>query len=288
MSPVQFAHGTCTTRDGLQLYYRDYPPLRDAGLPVLCLHGLTRNCGDFEWIAPTIAAGRRVIALDLRGRGRSDYDADLSHYTPYQYVEDVWSLLDHLGIARVVCLGTSLGGLMAAIMCTQRDSAVAAVILNDIGPELAPEGIERIVSTTGTTPPVADWDGAIAQLKERFAAALPGLSDDLWRWLAQVSYQPIDTGGLDVRYDRNIGAALRAGLSGLRDDPWALFDQLATRPTLVLRGALSDILSAQLLATMHERYRELTSVVVPNRGHVPLLNEPEAVNAISKFLAVVE
>lgn len=288
MSQSKWRDATWPARDGLQLYYRDYPARADGALPVLCLHGLSRNSRDFEWIADVIAPGRRVIVPDLRGRGRSEYAADLSHYNPQQYVEDIWALLEHLGIARVVCLGTSLGGLMTALMCTQRDAAVAAAIVNDVGPELAPGGQDRIMATVGTTPPVADWDGAVEQTRKLYAMALPDLSDELWRWYARSTYRETGSGGLDVNFDRGIGAALRAGLSGLRDDPWMLFDRLATRPTLMIRGALSDIFSEELLARMHARYPDLRSVVVPNRGHVPLLNEPEAVNAISTFLETVE
>lgn len=282
----ELTHGTWRASDGLTLAFRDWPAGDTAALPVLCLHGLTRNGRDFEPLAEHLA-GRRVIAPDMRGRGRSQPDPDPANYHPGQYVADVWRLLEYLALERVVCLGTSLGGWMSALMCRQRPAAVAAAVLNDIGPELAPAGVARIASTAGTAPAVRTWEDALRETRKLYAEALPDLSDEQWRWYAGITYVEREPGVIDLSVDRQVGDAARRGLSGLREDPWALYDALAQRPVLLLRGAHSDILSPELFARLRRRYPEMQTAVVPNRGHAPLLDEPEALHAIDAFLDLV-
>ena len=270
--------------DGLKLYYRDYAAEEPDRMPVLCLHGLTRNSRDFAPLATVIVPRHRVIAFDFRGRGRSDYDPDWHNYHPARYVDDVWKLVDELGLTRVALLGTSLGGLMAMLMHSQRPDCVAAVVLNDIGPRIDPDGIARVAANVGTLPVVADLDAAIAATKANYGMAFPKWNDEKWKWLTEVTYRQTDEGSYELNFDRNIGVAVREGVSGLRVDPWELYASLEQTPVLLVHGAISDILTDDIIVDMRDKKPDLEVVVVPDTGHAPMLDEPEAVNAILEFL----
>lgn len=282
MPNAEFRDRYYRSHDGLRLHYRDYAADRH-GTPVLCLPGLTRNCRDFENLAPHLAARRRVIAPDLRGRGLSEYDAEWRNYHPGTYVRDVVTLLDTLGIPRVILIGTSLGGLIAMALAATDRSRLAAVIMNDVGPEIAPEGLARIQAYTGKLPPVSSWAEAAAQSKTIYGTWLPGLSDADWERMARRSFRAGPDGAPELDMDPNIGRAVRE-VGPQVGDPWALFDAFGDLPVLVLRGEMSDILSADILARMHERKPDLASVTVPDRGHVPLLDEPVSLAAIDAFV----
>lgn len=271
--------------DGLQLFYRDYQSV-DGGAraPVICLPGLTRNSLDFNDLALLLSRQRRVITPDLRGRGRSEYGPDRNHYNPAQYVVDIWRLLDQLDISEVVVIGTSLGGLMAMRMAYERPAAISAAVINDIGPEIDPVGIERVVGAAGTSPVVASWEDAVANVKKLYSHAYPNWSESNWREHTRKTYVRVDDGRFDIRLDRDVGIAAREGVSGLNHDPWQLFDALRPIPLLVIRGEISDIFSADTLQEMKRHKPNLTAVVVKNRGHAPNLDEPEAIDAIEKFL----
>lgn len=289
MTTARYTATRVAVADGPELYVRDYPAEHDGGLlPVVCLHGLTRNCRDFEPLANRLAPTRRVITPDLRGRGHSDYDPDWRNYHPYRYLEDVWTLLARLDVARAIVVGTSLGGWLSALMAHERPATVAAVVLNDIGPELDPRGLTRIAATAGMLPAVSTWDEAIEQTRQNYELALPRLPEATWRWYAANTYRETATGTIDLNFDRNIGVAARAGVSGLRGDPWELFDALAALPVLVLRGELSDILNETIVDRMRARLAQMQTATVADRGHVPLLDEPESVDAITRFLATVD
>lgn len=271
--------------DGLRLFYRRYDcPSAEDAIPVICLPGLTRNSCDFEDLAMLLSKRRPVITTDLRGRGRSEHDPVRTNYHPAQYVADIWDLLDHLGISAVIVIGTSLGGWIAMIMAHERPAAVAAAVVNDIGPEIDPVGTQRIMASVGLLPPVSNWDEAIGQVRKHYEVAFPDWSESNWMRYAQGTYCQLAHGGLDIRLDRNVGVASREGVSGLRQDPWQLFDALRNIPLLVLRGELSDILAIETLEKMRKRKPDLTAVIVKNRGHAPYLDEPEAIDAIEKFL----
>ena len=272
-----------TSDDGLSLYYRDFSP-NMAGTPVICLPGLTRNSRDFEDLALYLSDRRRVLTPDLRGRGFSQHDPEWRNYHPGTYVRDVWRLLDQLSIDRVVVIGTSLGGLIAMALAGQNSSRLAGVIMNDIGPEIAPEGLARVQKYAGRLPSIGSWDEAIAQSREIYGEWLPGLSAADWEKLARRAYRSGDDGVPLLDMDPEIGRAVRE-VRPSDGDPWELFRALAETPTMVLRGALSDILSPGILAHMLEIKPDLEVVEVPNRGHVPLLDEPECLAAIDKFLA---
>jgi pimeloyl-ACP methyl ester carboxylesterase len=272
------------SHDGLKPYYRDYAgdPKR---LPVLCLHGLTRNSADFAKLAERISPARRVIAPDQRGRGRSQYDPAWLNYLPTTYVGDMWRLLGELALPRVIVVGTSMGGLMAMTMAAINPQAIAGVVLNDIGAEIDSVGGKRIQDYVGRLPPVRDWNEAVAQMRTTFASAFPDFSEEDWRAYARASYTEDAQGVPRLASDPHIGDALRSIPPAPPGTLWMLFGALRRIPTLVIRGAYSDVLSASTVTRMHKEKPDLKSIVVPNRGHPPLLDEPECVAALDEFLA---
>ena len=272
--------------DGLRLYYRDYPNASPQ-VPVLCLPGLTRNSRDFAALAGRISATRRVVAPDLRGRGKSQYDPEWRNYHPGQYAADLWGLLDALQMDRVVVIGTSLGGWLAMLLNHQRPGRIAGAVMNDIGPEADPGGIARVTATAGRLDVVDSLAEAIEQAKSVYTVAFPDWNDAQWRRYTESTYRQLDDGRFDLNFDRNIGHAAREGVSGLDVEPWAMFDSLASVPTLLVHGVLSDILTVPIIEKMRRRKPDLQVVPVHGRGHAPLLDEQEAVDAITKFLESV-
>lgn len=277
--------------DGLTLYARDYPAAAGAAkLPVLCIHGLTRNSKDFEDVAPWIAAqGRRVLAVDVRGRGRSDRDPRPGNYQPRVYARDMLALLDALGIARVVIVGTSMGGIIAMALAALRPGAIAAVVLNDVGPEIAPEGLARIASYAGKPVSIGDWEAATAYVRDINGPAFPKLDAAAWPRMARRMFR--ETGdGLELDYDPAITTYLaKVGGKTASLIAWRLFLRIARkRPALLVRGALSDIVSAETARKMKRRAPALDIAEVPDVGHAPLLIEPAARTAIGDFLGRIE
>ncbi|HEX7373995.1 MAG TPA: alpha/beta hydrolase, partial [Steroidobacteraceae bacterium] len=220
------------------------------------------------------------------GRGRSQYDPEWRNYHPGTYLTDVVRLLAAAGVERCVFLGTSLGGLLTMLTAATQPQLLAAAILNDIGPEVDPAGLARIASYVGRSPPAQSWADAIATVRATYGDMLPGLTDEQWATYARRSYTEVD-GVPRLDMDPNIGEAVRSAPAVAAPDLWPVFAALAAVPTLVLRGANSDILSVATLDRMQTVKADLVRVEVPNRGHVPLLDEPEAVAAIDAFLARV-
>ncbi len=271
--------------DGLRLYARDYPHAT-AGHVVLCLHGLTRNSQDFEHIASVLNANFRVVVPDQRGRGHSAYDPNPANYRPGTYVEDMFTLLDHLGINRAILLGTSMGGLMAMLINAARPAAVEAVILNDIGPEVDPAGLARIQARVGKSPPVSSWEEAVRQNREAQGPAFPDFSDDSWRQFTRALYREDEHGVPRLAYDPAISQPMtQSDAAAVPADLWSVFEKLADQPLLLVRGALSDILSSACTAEMQRRHPGMRLVELTNRGHAPILDEPEAERAITGFLS---
>ena len=271
------------SHDGLRLFSRVYSA-NTAGAPVvLCLHGLTRNGRDFEELAPHLAGRYRVIVPDVRGRGLSQRDPDPTNYKMSSYMRDLELLLNGLGADKVSVIGTSMGGLMAMTLGATRPECVSRIVLNDVGPELDPAGLDRIRRYAGRSPKVATWEAATAQLREIFGAAWPDLPEARWAVVARRSYRMNSTGMLEPDADPMIGEVLRNSAGAARD-LWSLWGALSKIPVLALRGELSDLLSAQTLARMQREKPELESATIPRRGHTPLLDEPECLSRIDKFL----
>jgi pimeloyl-ACP methyl ester carboxylesterase len=275
-------------QDGLRLFYRDYggPTGRT---PVICIPGLTRNARDFDFIAGHIAATRRVIATDLRGRGRSGYDPDPQNYSVPVETRDVFQVLQAAGIQRVIVLGTSRGGVIAMTMAAFAPAMVAGAILNDMGAQLEAAGLERIYTVLRSPPSYSGWDEAVAALKTANVALFPTVSDERWAVFARALYRE-ESGRIVGDYDPRFPAAILEG-SGTNPrnaagaaDLWKWFAALSGIPALVLRGENSQLLTAETLVAMKAAKPDLALVTVKDRAHVPFLDEPEAIAAIDDFL----
>jgi pimeloyl-ACP methyl ester carboxylesterase len=279
---ARFRDGYAVTGDGLRLHYRDYRG-PSGKPPLLCLHGLTRNGRDFASFADRYAPAWRVIALDFRGRGMSDYDPLPARYTPLTYAADVLQLLDHLTVEQAAFVGTSLGGLVTMTVAAMAPQRIAAAILNDIGPELSRDGLERIGTYVGTGGPFATWDEAAEALARYNANAHPGYDHADWLNMAHRACRE-DDGEIRFDYDRAIATPFQTKGPVPGADMWPLFEALGHKPLLVVRGALSDLLSNDALERMHEAVPDMKSVTVPGVGHAPLLDEGESAAAIDQFL----
>lgn len=278
------------SRDGMALFARDYAGASgEARLPVVCLHGLTRNSKDFEDVAPRLAAtGRRVLVPDVRGRGRSDRDPNPENYRIPLYARDMLRLLDALGIGRAVFVGTSMGGLIAMTVATLRARSVEAVVLNDVGPEVGSEGIARILSYAGKPAEVGDWDAAADYVRRIGHAAFPAFSESDWRRHARRTFRDI-AGRPAFDYDPLIMAPIARRPVKTRSLAARLMFRLMARrrPTLLIRGGSSDLMTGEIAAAMKRSAPAMREAVVPNVGHAPMLTEPEAVKALDDFLASV-
>ena len=268
------------TTDNLTLYYED----DGKGTPVLCLAGLTRNCRDFDFLAPHMA-DHRLIRMDYRGRGKSDYDPEFMNYSIMREAQDAVELLDHLGLDRVTLMGTSRGGLIAMVLAYAHKNRLNGVILNDIGPVVDPGGLERIMDYVGKEPNFPTYDAAAEGLRAVFAADFPDVT--LGRWRAQAEFMWAEQGKdtLALRYDARLRDAL-VGQAGAGDAPdlWLLFDALDGLPLASIRGANSDLLTDDTQAEMARRHPGKITATVPDRGHVPFLDEPQALAAINALL----
>ncbi len=286
-----YAERRWTSPDGLSLFARDYAPADGpARLPVIAIHGLTRNSTDFEVIAALIAqSGRRVLAVDVRGRGQSDRAPDPMTYTPDVYARDVVALMEQLGIEKAVFLGTSMGGLITMALTALKPRAIAAAILNDVGPELAPEGLARIAAYTGQPVVIETWDDAAAYAKRINETALPHYTDADWAAFARRTFREGTEGAPVLDYDPDISVPIKAGgAKALIPNLWPYFRALARKkPTLLLRGATSDLLSPAIVAKMRKAAPAMAYAEVPAVGHAPMLDEVEARAAIFEFLAGV-
>jgi pimeloyl-ACP methyl ester carboxylesterase len=274
------------TADGLRLEYRDYAPEGAAGgTPVLCLHGLTRNVRDFEELAPRIARlGRRVIVASQRGRGGSDFDPQPERYSPAVYTADMLALLDSLGVRRAVWIGTSMGGLMTMMAAATAPERLAGAVLNDIGPELDPAGLERIRGYVGGPATASTWEDAAELCRRMNGPAFPDeRAASFWLTFARRLFREEAPGRIVLDYDPAISRTVREGSPDIAD-LWPLFEALRGTPCLLVRGEVSDILQASTVDRMRRRKPDLQTVTVPRVGHAPFLTEPEAWPALQSFL----
>jgi pimeloyl-ACP methyl ester carboxylesterase len=275
-----------TVADGLKLHFRDYPGSADRP-PLLCLPGLTRNAKDFAELAERISPRFRVLALEFRGRGMSDHDPVPARYLPPTYAHDVIALLDQLAIPQAIFVGTSLGGLVTMLMAVMGPQRIAASILNDIGPEIADTGVDRIKSYVGRGVRFKSWDEAAETIAANNAQAFDNYGHDDWVRMAKRSCRE-ENGEIVFDYDMAIALPFSAAASAPQFDMWPLFAALAQKPLLVIRGGKSDLLSAEALEKMQAAAPNMKSAVVPGVGHAPELNEPEALEAIDSFLSELE
>ena len=274
-----------TAPDGLNLHAREYGHRDAATLPVLCLPGLARTTADFEPLADALSVnGRRVIALDYRGRGRSDYDPDPTKYSLPVELGDIIAVLTALDCEPAVFVGTSRGGILTMLMAAVRPTAIAGAVLNDIGPVLEVEGLMRIKGYVGKLPRATTFEAGAASLARLFGTQFTKLSDQDWLDYAHRTFNK-KNGALVPNYD----VALAKALDDLDPekplpDLWPQFAALGNVPVMAIRGANSDLLSAATVDEMGRRHAELETLVVPDQGHAPLLAEADVIARIAEFV----
>jgi len=278
-----FSLKSYTASDGLVLSYRDYGDAIWNKVPVMCLAGLTRNSIDFHGLALHLSAqGHRVIAPDYRGRGQSSYDPDWHNYNPHTHLADVDTLMTVLNLHRVTMIGTSFGGLLSMALAISRPTILAGVVLNDVGPEIDPEGLARIAGYVGTKIEFNSWDDVARQMMHMFSPAYPDFEEADWQAAARDSFRINKDGMIVPDYDLALGKALAE--AGTAPDMWPAFAALETVPTVAIRGSLSDILSETTFQRMQDMHPDIIDVTVPQRGHTPLLTEPVCLEAIDAFI----
>lgn len=261
--------------DGCRIAYRD----EGVGLPLLCLAGLTRSMADFDYLVPHLPP-LRLIRMDYRGRGGSGWTGAAT-YTVEREARDALALLDHLGVERAAILGTSRGGLIGMVLGAVARGRVLGLCLNDVGPEIARDGLTRIFDYVGRNPAGKTHQGYAERLSRS-----PGFADvPLSRWLEEAQKLSVETPeGLRIPYDPALRKAFLAGFDGPPVDLWPLFDALAGLPLALIRGANSDLLTPETVAKMQARRPDMLFAEVPGRAHIPFLDEPEAVSLIHDFL----
>lgn len=274
-----------TSSDGLNLHYRNYPgPDGAAAVPVLCMHGLTRNARDFAGLAESLATTRRVIVPDMRGRGMSDYAPDSDTYSPVTYVQDVEKLLAEQGIDRFAVVGTSMGGLMTMLMAAAKPGRMAAVVMNDIGPVVEPAGLARISGYVGQGRSYPTWVHAARGLGEAHGAAFPDYDLDQWLEMAKRTMVVSQNGRIVFDYDMAIAEPFAKPGNAAPANLWLAYEGLRDVPMLLVRGELSDLLSPDTLKQMAARNPAMRTIIVPRVGHAPTLDEPEVRAAIHALL----
>lgn len=272
-----------TADDGVRLAY----DVAGAGKPLLCLPGLTRNMEDFEPVLDAFGDRAQVIRMDFRGRGASDF-ADPATYQVPREAQDVLTLLDHLGLARVTILGTSRGGLVAMALAVGAKDRLAGVILNDIGPDIMAGGLSAIMDHIGKPPPFTSFAEAAAGFPARYGDAFTDVPPETWAAFARRLYRE-EGGGLALRYDPRLREAVAPAFApdAVAPDLWPWFDALEGLPLGLIRGANSNLLSPETVAEMARRRPDMVVAEVPGRGHVPFLDEPPAQSVIAAILDAV-
>ncbi len=268
-----------TAADGARLAYRD----EGAGMPVIGLAGLTRTGADFDYLAPHLV-DVRLIRPDYRGRGGSDWTGAASYTVP-QEARDVVALMDHLGLEKAAIIGTSRGGLVGMLIAATAKPRLLGLCLNDVGPEIERAGLERIFDYVGRNPRARTYDELAARLPD----LMPGFANvPPSRWAEEVRHHYIeDASGLRLTYDPALRAAFLAAFEGPEVDLWPLFDACAGLPLCLIRGANSDLLGRKATARMRAERPDMVFAEVPDRAHIPFLDEPEAVAAIRTWLGAL-
>lgn len=265
-----------TASDGARIAYSD----EGGGLPVLCLAGLTRSMSDFDYVAPHLR-DVRMIRMDYRGRGASDWTGAATYTVPRE-ARDAVELLDHLGITKAAVLGTSRGGLNGLFLAATAKDRLLGLCLNDVGPEIARKGLEAIFDYVGRSPSARTH----AELAARMPALMTGFSDvPEGRWLQDVQRHFHETDdGLRITYDPALREAFLAAFQGEAPDLWPLWEATAGLPVALVRGMNSDLMTLETAEEMQRRRPDLIRAEVPGRGHIPWLDEPEALAAIRTWL----
>jgi pimeloyl-ACP methyl ester carboxylesterase len=281
-----------SAQDGLRLHVRAHGARTDRALPAVCLPGLARTTADFDTLAVALANDRerprRVLALDYRGRGKSDYDRKPANYNLQVELADVLSVLTALGIGRAAFVGTSRGGILTMLLAAQRPTLIAGAVFNDIGPVLELQGLVRIKGYVGRLPPAKSFEEGADILRWLFSGQFPKLTSDDWLADAKRTFRE-QNGRLVPTYDPALAKTLE-GVDVERPQPplWNAFAALGRVPLMVIRGANSDILSAATVETMQAHHPGLTAIEIPDEGHPPRLSDPELIGRIAAFVALCD
>ena len=293
MPAPPFVSRFVTAPDGLKLHMRDYGSAADPGLPVVCLPGLSRNAADFGPLAAALSAGaagakRRVVALDYRGRGLSDFDPDWRNYDLGVELADVDAMLTAAEVHGAVFLGTSRGGFHVMSLAVRRPGLVAGAVLNDIGPVIEPQGFTRIRHYLRHMTAPGSLADAIDCVKKIMSAQFSALNEADFEAHARATFQKAD-GSFGLTFDPNLVKPLeRLRLDEPLPPTWTLFDALADIPLLVIRAANSDVLAPATLIEMARRHKNCATYIVEGQGHAPLLYDKGSIGRIAEFVAKVE
>lgn len=281
-----------SSHDGLRLYARDYSNALNNNKnakTILCMHGITRNSADFEDICNELADRYRLIVVDQRGRGLSDYDPTPTNYNPLVYVQDMFLLLEKLRLSSVILLGTSMGGTMAMIMAAMKPEKVQGIVINDIGPEIAKKGLDRLKGYIGKSTPVRNWEDAAKQTALNNSIAFPEANNQDWLKFAKRLYNEDEKGHPVIAYDPNIAVPLieyteENAETSVVPNLWPVYEQIIDKPILLIRGELSDIIDAECVLKMQQMKPDIEILEIPNVGHAPLLSEAKVEPHIVKFI----
>lgn len=278
-----------TAADGTRLYADDRGPLASSLATVVCLPGLTRNSRDFEPVFDLLKGKRRVVAMDLRGRGRSDRASDPLTYTPATELQDVLAVLDHLQLERVALIGTSRGGIIGMAMAAVAKQRLAGLLLNDIGGQIEAVSLQRIAERTGLPVRYGDWDEA-AERFARNAVGFAALPHEVWLKVVKRIYRETN-GQIAENHDLALAKTLSPPeeiAAGKPAELWPLVPGLAGLPLALLRGDGSDLLSVATVERMQKMLPDIRVTTIPGRGHVPFLDEAESIAAIEDWLSHVD
>ena len=272
-----------TSHDGIRLYFKEYGSQLKPGIPIFCLPGLTRNSKDFESFAKKYNNEHRIVCLDLRGRGQSDYDKNKKNYgRPEIFAQDVFTIAASTNINKAIFVGTSLGGLLAMQVAVMKPTIVKAVILNDIGPELPIEAVKKISIQSAQKETFLNWKEATEVYKKKYYDYHPEISDEKWEQITKNTYAEKNN-VIGTDYDSNI--VKEVNLTRNKFDLWKLFEAINDIPAIAIRGEFSDFLTEKTFLKMKKKKKDLVQVTVPKCGHNPFLDEIEITKAIEKLIA---
>ena len=276
------------SNDGLKLYARQYPHQSPLAT-VICIPGLTRHSADFTELCEKLNKDYCLYAVDLRGRGKSACDPNPQNYNPVVYTEDIKQLLDRLQLDKVILVGTSLGGLVSMFVSAMNPGRVSGLVINDIGPELSPSGLERVKAYVCSRPaPVDNWEQATERTKMALAREYPDFGESDWQAMARRLYKEKD-GKVCLDFDPEIAVPFEMEAhNSATPDIWPVFDLLASTPMMVIRGQLSDILLPETTEKMQQHHPDINLLEIADVGHTPLLEDTAICSAMEKFIAQVQ
>lgn len=284
---AQYEDRYWNSADGLSLHYRHYDGPVDKP-PLVCLHGLSRNARDFANLCERHAGDWRIIVPEMRGRGMSEHAKDPATYAAPTYLADLALLFEQEDVERFVSVGTSMGGLLTMLMAQLMPGRIAGALLNDIGPVIDPAGIEHIRTYLGHQRSFPTWVHAARALQETQSGSYPDFALEDWLAMAKRSMVLGQNGRIGFDYDMDIAEPFNAtDETAVPPDLWPAFEALEGRPLVLVRGALSTLLTTDTISQMQQRNPAMEVVTIPRVGHAPTLDEPEAVAALEQLLAKV-